>query len=153
MNKIDLKKLTSIDDDFALWAAEQGALLRAGKFDRVDLENVAEELEGLGRGDKYEIVHRLEVLLTHLLKWEYQPEKRSNSWRATILEQRYRIDNLLQDSPSLKPYPGEALRRAYILGLNDAITQTGLPESTFPGTCPYSVEQVLDMAFLPGVVD
>ena len=150
MNKIDLKTLTSIDDDFALWAAEQAALVRGGKFDRVDLENVAEELESLGRGDKYEIVHRLEVLLTHLLKWEFQPAKRSNSWRATISEQRYRIDNLLQESPSLKSHPGQSLRRAYILGLNDAITQTGLPESAFPETCPYSIEQILDPDFLPG---
>ena len=150
MNKIDLKTLTSIDDDFALWAAEQAALVRGGKFDRVDLENVAEELESLGRGDKYEIVHRLEVLLTHLLKWEFQPAKRSNSWRATISEQRYRIDNLLQESPSLKPHPGQSLRRAYILGLNDAITQTGLPESAFPETCPYSIEQIHDPDFLPG---
>ena len=150
MNKIDLKKLTSIDDDFALWSAEQAALLRAGKFDRVDLENVAEEIESLGRSGKYEIVSRLEVLLVHLLKWQFQPEQRTNSWRATIREQRTRITDVLEESPSLKSYPGERVDRAYTIGLNDAITQTGLSESAFPVMCPYTIEQILDPDFLPG---
>lgn len=150
MNKVDLKKLTSIDDDFALWAAEQGALVRAAKFDRVDVENVAEELESLGRGDKYQIEHRMEVLLCHLLKWQFQPEKRTNSWRATIVEQRMRIARVIKDSPSLKTHPTEALRGSYILGLNQAITETRLPETAFPETCPYTVEQILDPDFLPG---
>jgi len=91
MNKIDLKKLTSIDDDFALWAAEQATLLRAGRFDRVDVENVAEELEYLGNSQRDEIESRLNVLLAHILKWEFQPDKRSSSWRATLLEQRAQI--------------------------------------------------------------
>ena len=150
MNKIDLKKLTSIDDDFALWAAEQGALLRAGKFDRVDLENVIEELEDLGRSGKHEIRSRLEVLLTHLLKWHFQPDQQTNSWRATIREQRSRITDVLEESPSLRSLPGEALARAYVIGLNDAITQTGLPESAFPEACPYTIQQILDPDYLPG---
>ena len=118
MNKVDLKHLASYGEDFALWAAEQGALLRAGKLDRVDLENVAEEIESLGRSDRYQITSRMEVLLTHLLKWEFQPEGRTNSWKATIVEQRMRIANLLDDSPSLRPFPLEALRGAYVMGLN-----------------------------------
>ena len=151
MNKIDLQRRpTSIDDDFALWAAEQAALLRAGRFDKLDLSNLAEELESLGRGDKYEILHRLEVLTTHLLKWEFQPEKRTNSWRSTIREQRTRIQDLLEESPSLGPHPAAVLSRAYVIGLNDAITETGLPERSFPETCPYTIEQVLDVDFLPG---
>ena len=136
MNKIELKKQTSIDDDFALWAAEQGALLREGKLDRADLENVAEEIESLGRSGRYEIVSRMEVLLTHLLKWQFQPAKRSNSWRATLLEQRTRIADVLKESPSLKPYPGRNVDRAYVIGLSGAITETQLPESAFPETCP-----------------
>ncbi len=76
MNKIDLKRLTSIDEDFALWAVEQAALIRSGRFDRLDSENLAEELESLGRGDKYQIDHRMEVLLAHLLKWQHQAAKR-----------------------------------------------------------------------------
>jgi len=150
MNKIDLKTLTSIDDDFALWAAEQGALIRSGRFDRVDLENVAEELESLGRGDKYQIDHRMEVLLAHLLKWQFQPEERSNSWKATLFEQRTRIGRLIEDSPSLKVRPGEMLRGSYIIGRYEAIRETKLPETIFPETCPYTIEQILDPDFLPG---
>lgn len=150
MNKIDLPRLTSIDDDFALWSAEQGALVRAGKFDRVDLENVAEELESLGRGDKYQIDHRMEVLLGHLLKWQFQPTERTNSWSATIFEQRYRINRLIEDSPSLRSRPAETLSGSFVIGRYDAIKETKLPEAAFPETCPYTIEQILDPDFLPG---
>ena len=150
MNKIDLKKLTSIKDDFVLWSAEQAALLRAGKFERVDLENVAEELESLGRGDKYQIDHRMEVLLAHLLKWQFQPQERSNSWRATLFEQRTRVRRLIEESPSLRGRPGEMLSGSYVIGRNEAITETKLPETAFPEICPYTIEQILDPAFLPG---
>lgn len=150
MNKIDPKRLTSIDDDFALWAAEQAALVRAGKFDRVDIENVVEELESLGRGERYEIRSRMEVLIQHLLNWEYQPEKRSNSWKATIAEQRVRIARIIRESPSLKSYPAKEIGGSFIIGKNDAITQTGLPETAFPDVCVYTVEQILDPMFFPG---
>lgn len=150
MNKIDLKTLTSIDDDFALWAAEQAALIRGARFDRVDAENVAEELESLGRGDKYQIDHRMEVLLAHLLKWQLQPEERTNSWQATLFEQRTRIGRLIKESPSLRSRPGEMLQGSYVIGRYEAIKETKLPESLFPETCPYSIEQILDPDFLPG---
>ena len=149
MNKIDLKRLTSIDDDFALWAAEQASIVRAHRFERLDFENVAEELESLGRGDKYQIDHRMEVLLAHLLKWQVQPEEQSNSWRATIVEQRHRIRRLIDESPSLKGRPGEMLDGSYVIGRYEAIRETGLPESEFPENCPYTVEQILDPNFLP----
>lgn len=150
MNKIDLKTLTSIDDDFALWAAEQAALVRAHRFDRLDLENVAEELESLGRGDKYQIDSRMEVLLAHLLKWEFQPGERTNSWRAILFEQRYRINRLIKESPSLRGRPGEILAGSYTIGRYEAIKETKLPEMAFPETCPYTIEQILDPDFLPG---
>lgn len=150
MNKIDLKTLTSIEDDFALWAAEQAALIRGARFDRVDAENVAEELESLGRGDKYQIDHRMEVLLAHLLKWQLQPEERTNSWQATLFEQRTRIGRLIKESPSLRSRPGEMLQGSYVIGRYEAIKETKLPESLFPETCPYSIEQILDPDFLPG---
>src|SRR3954451_22460738 len=129
MNKIDLKHLASYEEDFALWAAEQAALLRAGKLDRVDIENVAEEIESLGRSDKYEIDSRLEILLQHLLKWHFQPEKRSNSWKASIREQRIKIARILKASPSLRDYPGQSLAGSFTIGLDAAIRETGLPES------------------------
>lgn len=150
MNTIDLKTLTSIDDDFALWAAEQGALIRAHKLDRIDLENVAEEIESLGRSEEHQIDSRLEVLIAHLLKWELQPAKRKYGWKSSIDEQRIRLARVLKRSPSLRSYPAESLRGSYIIGRNEAITQTRLPEAAFPETCPYTVEQILDPNFLPG---
>lgn len=150
MNKVDLKKLARYEDDFALWSAEQAALLRAGKFDRLDVENVAEEIESLGRSDQYEIDSRLEILLAHLLKWQFQPRERSNSWKASINEQRMRIARRIKASPSLKSYPTESVPGGYRIGRHVAIRETGLPESVFPEECPYSIEQILDRNFFPG---
>jgi hypothetical protein len=150
MNKIDLKKPTAINDDFALWATEQGALLRAGRLDRVDVENVAEEIESLGRSEEDQIDSRLEKLLQHLLKWQFQPEERTNSWGSTLLEQRLRIRRLIERSPSLKRYPAQSMKSSYVLGRAEAIKETGLKEAIFPADCPYSAEQTLDFAFFPG---
>jgi len=151
MNKIDLKTLTSIDDDFALWAAEQAALLGGGRFDRVDIENVVGELEFLGNSQKSEIENRLKVLLTHLLKWQFQPTERSNRWMATLIEQRTEISEVVRRSPSLKHHPAQALGgRTYEIAMLRASGETGLPKSAFPETCPYSIEQILDPDFLPG---
>jgi len=153
MNKIDLKHLASYEEDFALWAAEQGALLRAGKIDRADIENVAEEIESLGNSEEYQIDSRMEVLIQHLLKWHFQPEKRSNSWKASIVEQRIRIARVLKRSPSLKSYPMGSVDGSFRIGLAEAIRETGLPEAAFPQTCPYTVDQILDEKFYPGRSD
>jgi hypothetical protein len=153
MNKIDLKRPTPIEADFALWAKEQAALIRAGQLSRVDLENVAEEIGSLGNAERYEIEHRLEVLLLHLLKWQFQPTKRKRGWKASIAEQRLRIARRIELSPSLKAYPAKTLAGDYILGRSRAIDETGLPEDTFPERCPYSVQQVLDSDFWPGGSD
>lgn len=150
MNKIDLKHLASYEEDFALWSAEQAALLRAGKLERVDLENVAEEIESLGRSDRYEIDSRMEILIQHLLKWQFQPEKRTNSWKASIREQRMRVARILEASPSLKPYPARSVAGSFTIGLDKAIHETQLPESAFPDTCPYTAKQILDDSFWPG---
>jgi len=150
MNKIDLKTLTSIDDDFALWAAEQAALVRGGKFDRMDGDNIAGELDYLGNSQESEIESRLVVLIAHLLKWHFQPEKRSNSWRATLGEQRKHIAKVIKRSPSLKHHPAKEVPEAYELGRLYASGDTNLAPSVFPETCPYSIEQILDRNFLPG---
>ncbi|MHB1104041.1 MAG: DUF29 domain-containing protein [Devosia sp.] len=134
MNKIDLKKLAGYEEDFALWSAEQAALLRAGKFDRVDVENVAEEIESLGRSDKQQIRSRLEVLMMHLLKWERQPEHRSRSWASTIRDQRRKIQRPLDDSPSLKAFPGKVFSEEY------ARARDGVGGNyDLPGTLPYQL--------------
>jgi hypothetical protein len=149
MNRIDLKKLATYEEDFALWSAEQAALLRAGRFDRVDLENVAEEIESLGRSDKHQIKSRLQVLLMHLLKWQRQPDNRSRSWASTIRDQREAILDLIEESPSLAPYPASILAQCYPRARLKASEETTIYLDLFPETCPYTIEQILDPGFLP----
>lgn len=139
----------SYDADYALWSAEQAALLRAGRFDVIDRENLAEEVEGLGRSDRYEIEHRLEILLLHLLKWEYQPKRRKSGWRSTIREQRLRLNRLVGESPSLKNYPSLVLEDAYRIARAKAEDETGIAFEQFPEACPFVIQQVLDAGFLP----
>jgi hypothetical protein len=149
MNKIDLKQLAGYDADFSQWSEEQAALLRAGRFDRLDAENIAEEIESLGRSQKHEIVSRLTVVLVHLLKWSYQAGGRSPSWQSSIILGRDEIERLIEESPSLRTYPGEMLHRAYRKAPRIAAAETGLPQESFPQTCPFSIEQVLDDDFWP----
>lgn len=153
MNKIDLKKPVGYEEDFALWSAEQAALIRAGKFDRVDLESVAGEIESLGNSDRHQIASRLIVLLHHLLKWQFQPEGRTNSWMASIIGQRDAINALIEDSPSLHSHPAKVIDKSYRVGRLEASGETSLPLSIFPERCPYTVEQILDPDFLPGAAD
>src|SRR4029077_12450499 len=101
------------DRDFYAWANEQAALLRAGRLAEADLENIAEEIESMGRSERRELINRLTVLLLHLLKWQFQPGLRGNSWRLSIEEQRYRLEDHLNDNPSLKAQITLAIRDAY----------------------------------------
>lgn len=150
MNKFDPVKLTSYESDYALWAAEQGMLLREGRLDRLDLENLAEEIESLGSSNKRQIESRMAILLMHLLKWYYQPEFRCGSWRSTILEQRTRIGRVIKDSPSLKHYPAEILADEYSTAREKASMETTVYLELIPTSCPYTIEQILDPKFLPG---
>ncbi|PSR16794.1 DUF29 domain-containing protein [filamentous cyanobacterium CCP3] len=125
------------------------AALRQGRWQELDPDNLAEEIESLGRSDKRALRHRLEVLLMHLLKWQYQPEKRNNSWRATIVEQRLRIIDLLSDSPSLKPYLEDEFANGYINACKLAAAETGLEAAVFPSQCPFSLKTVMTDRFLP----
>ncbi len=137
------------DNDFYAWAMEQAALLRARRFDAADVDNIAEEIESMGRGEKRELVNRLAVLLLHLLKWRFQPGYRSPSWSATIREQRIRLRNQLKDNPSLKARLDEALAEAYELAVIGAARETGLPDGAFPASAPFPFEQAVDDAFWP----
>ena len=149
MNKIDLPPPVGYDEDFAQWSARQAALLREGRFDQLDIENVAEEIESLGRSEKHEIKNRIEVLLVHLLKWQRQPEHRSRSWAATIRHQREAIEDLIDESPSLRPYPAEVLAQRYTRARAKAAEETTIFLDLFPTGCPFTIEQILDQAFLP----
>lgn len=135
--------------DFYAWTCEQAELLRAGKLEQADIDHIAEEIESMGRSEKRELVNRLAVLMLHLLKWQHQPNRQGNSWRLTIREQRLRLAAHLDDNPSLKSQLGKAIRDAYRLARIEAERETGLPGSTFPETCPFSFEQMLDDAFWP----
>ena len=137
------------EEDFYAWTVEQARLLRSGELTSIDVANIAEEIESLGRSDKRAIESRLTVLLMHLLKWQIQSKMRSQSWSGTILEQRRRIEKLLRESPSLHASVNEALAEAYSDAREAASNETGLPETNFPIECPFTMEQVLSRSFLP----
>lgn len=137
------------ETDFYAWTQHQAEALKQHQWELLDLPNLLEEIAALGRRERQELRNRLGILLGHLLKWQYQPELRGNSWLATIREQRREILTLLQESPSLKPYLQEALPLAYQSGLDLAVRETGLSYSKFPASCPYTWEQSLDAEFFP----
>lgn len=135
---------TLYDEDFYAWANEQAGLLRSGKLAAADIENIAEEIESMGKAEKRELVSRLSILLLHRLKWEFQPGLRRPSWQATIKVQRFDLADHLADNPSLKAALPDALVKAYRKALVEAGAETGLPEETFPALCPWSYEQMVD---------
>lgn len=137
------------DKDFYGWAMEQAALLRAGRLDDVDVAHLAEEIEDLGKSEKRELTSRLTVLLTHLLKWQLQPERRGRSWRLTIAEQRDSVLDHLDDNPSLRAQLPDILARAWRSGLRAAQSQTELELDLFPRANPWTQQQILDAEFYP----
>jgi hypothetical protein len=138
------------ETDFYAWTIEQASLLRKHQWSQLDLLNLIEEIESLGKQQHQELRNRLSVLIGHLLKWEYQSQRRSRSWLATIQVQRLDVSELLEENPSLKSYLEEALQKAYAKGVILAVKETELPSSTFPVKCPYSLTEILDNSFYPG---
>jgi len=147
--KIRAPTTAAYDGDFFAWTREQASRLRDLRPNSIDWEKVAEEIESLGKAERREIRSRLIVLLAHLLKWAYQPDARSNSWRASIVEARMEISGELDESPSLRRYPAEVLARQYDVARLAASGDTMLEEDTFPATCPFTIEEVLDPEFWP----
>ena len=143
--------MSDYDTDFALWSEQQAKALRRRASNEIDWEHVAEEIESLGKSDKREIRSRLAVICAHLLKWQYQPDARSNGWRGSVAEVRDQIADLLEESPSLKEYPAGQLSEprggAYAQGRKRAALQSGIAD--LPSTCPWTIEQVLDSDFWP----
>jgi hypothetical protein len=136
--------------DFYTWANEQAALIRAGKFDRIDIENIAEELETLGRSEARELESRYAVLLAHLLKWRYQPRLRGPSWRRSITRERTKeIPKHLAANPGLRARQQKLFEDAYQTARDKAIDETFLPESTFPTNCPFTMDEAMDPSFWP----
>ncbi len=130
------------ETDFVLWIEQTAQLMRDGAFDQVDWGNVIEEIEGLNRSDKRALESQVTRVIMHLLKWDYQPERRSSSWRGSIVEGRTQARNLLRDSPSLKPYLAEVLTQCYQDAVEQASAETELPIDTFPIECPYAIDEV-----------
>ncbi|MGE3146207.1 DUF29 domain-containing protein [Pseudorhodoplanes sp.] len=132
--------------DFYSWLMEQARLIREGRWSAIDRDNLAEEIESLGREQFNKLESALRVLLLHLLKWDFQPERRSRSWDLSIATQRVEVDDVLTDNPGLKPRIPEAIARAYRKTRLDAAKETGLDDSAFPKTCPYDFEAIMTRA-------
>lgn len=137
------------DHDFYAWIARNLALLRVLRVSEVDAEHIAEELESVGKRDLRQLRSRLQVLTLHLLKWPFQPALQSKSWLATIDHQRDELEALLLDSPSLRPSLDAALAIIDPKAVRDTARESGLPETAFPDTFPYALEQILATGFLP----
>jgi hypothetical protein len=139
------------ETDFYAWTVEQSKLLKNGDLQKLDIINLVEEVESLGKQQRQELRHRLGILIGHILKWEYQPEKRSKSWRVTIRSQRREIEILLLDNPSLKSYLQEAIARAYNAGLDLVVLETPLDYQDLPEECIYTIEQLFNPDFPSGL--
>jgi hypothetical protein len=143
MAKVLERQETHYDRDLLAWAEQQTTLLRAGRFDQIDREHLIEELEEMASKLRRELKNRLRILLLHLLKWQFQPRRRSRSWAATIAEQRDQIDDLLEESPSLRSVLEATARAAYLQALKRAAIETGLPRRGFPADLPYDLNRIL----------
>lgn len=128
------------DRDFYGWIQAQITALDDRQWQNLDVVHLIEELDALGKQQQRELCHRLGILLGHLLKWQYQPQRRSRSWLATIRVQRRDIGRLLAESPSLQAYWPQAVAIAYENGRDLAMGETNLPATTFPATCPYGLQ-------------
>ncbi|NJK51983.1 MAG: DUF29 domain-containing protein [Leptolyngbyaceae cyanobacterium SU_3_3] len=139
-----MQTITLYDQDFYGWTQRQVDLLRTGQLGELDIENLIEEIESLGKQERQELRNRLGMLLGHLLKWHYQPEARSKSWAATIQEQRRRLQRHLKENPSLKPYLLEAINIGYEDGLDLVNRETPLNPNQLPQTCPFSEAEIFE---------
>src|SRR5215831_17767221 len=129
--------------DFYSWLMEQAGHVRAGRWDALDRENLAEEIESLGREQFNKLESALRVLMMHMLKWDHQPSLRSRSWILSIEAQRLELDNVLSDNPGLRPRIAEATERGYRRARIEAAKETGLEKSEFPEQCPYSWDDII----------
>ena len=141
--------MSDYQKDFYSWTCEQAELLRAGRFNELDVFNLVEEIETMGRSEKRELQSRLMVLLVHLLKWQYQPARRGRSWTLTIKGQRINLEDVVNDNPGLKPQLLDLLSNAYRLAIVEVSKQTMLEESIFPVKCPWTLDQIRDEGYFP----
>lgn len=141
--------LTTYQDDFYSWIDHNIMLLKQKQWEDIDIDTLIDELESMAKRDKRELISHFIVLIAHLLKWHYQPQMRSGSWRGSICEQRIRIQDQLEDSPSLKNCLDISIDKAYPAALKITHQEIGLSISAFPLRCPYSISELLDEDFYP----
>lgn len=142
--------MQAYEKDVFAWASEQARLLRVGRFDLLDIEHIAGEIEDVGKSEQRELASRMAVLLAHLLKWQYQPERQGASWEKTIRAQRKEVLYMLDESPSLMPKLAEAkwLDMVWARAVAQAVNETGL--DCFPEVCPWTIEgEVLAETWFP----
>lgn len=136
-------------EDFSSWINQTAQLLRERRWHEIDVPNLIEEVEDLGKSERRGIASQLTRLLLHLLKWQYQPQRRSDSWLDSITDARTQIELAIEDSPSLRSYPVEQLEESYQRARRQAAKQTAIEIAVFPETCPYPLEMVLSEDWLP----
>lgn len=137
------------DRDFFEWTAEVARLLREGRFAELDAEHVAEEIEDVGKRDQRGVWGHMRIVIHHLLKWQFQRDRRSRSWQVSIRTHRITLDDIFRQSPSLKRHAREALPEEYDEAVQRAMTETGLARECFPVACPYTFDQVISLDFMP----
>lgn len=149
MQTIDPKSL--YEEDFHLWAEQTAGLLRQQRWSELDVKHLIEEVEDLGKSQQRALRSSLRLVLIYLLKWQYQPERRSDSWENTIARERLNIEEYLEDMPSLKRFLTDSdwVEKVYRRSRKEATFETKLPLATFPEQCPFTLEQILDEAFWP----
>lgn len=131
------------ETDFYLWTQQQADLLRQGALSALDVENLIEEIDSMGSSQKNALQSYLFNVLIHLLKWQYQPERRGTSWRYSIRNGRNAIERLLENNPSLVPQLPVFITTEYRRARREAADETNLPLTTFPDQCPFTVEQIV----------
>ena len=148
--QLPVKNQTQLyEKDFCLWIETTANLLKEGQFSELDIENLIEEIESMGRSEKNALESNLIIVFLHLLKWQYQPNKRSRSWESSILEHRRRIHKAIKNSPSLKPFLANVFAECYQYGRKQASIETGLSLTAFPTESPFTIDEILDEDFLP----
>ncbi|MFN6462593.1 MAG: DUF29 domain-containing protein [Nostoc sp. DedVER02] len=152
MKIIELQMLQTLyEQDFYAWVEQTAELLRSHQWDTLDLENLIEEVVDLGKSQQRALQSALRLVLLYLLKWKYQPERRSRSSQVTITRELLNIDELLQESPSLQRFlnDDEWINTIYQRAQREAMVETGLSEDEFAIACPFSVDEILDLDFYP----
>lgn len=132
------------EQDETAWLETMSLLAAEGRVSEMDIGNLRDYLSDMARRDRREVLSRLSVLIAHLLKWRYQPSRRSGSWRETVELQRQELAEVME-SGTLRNHAAEVLPKAYGNGVRQAAAETGLDESTFPDECPFGLDDVLTL--------